>query len=66
MGFVPVAVFGGPPDVFGVVEGFLQLFRHACDLEPALGVVFPNGGPQHRGLSVRAEISCLHRCVKVL
>ena len=63
VGVVPLDVFGCSTDVLGVVEGFLQFFRHACELEPALGVVFPDGGPQHRCLGVCVEISCFHRRV---
>ena len=63
VGSVPLDVFDCAPDVWGVVEGFLHFFRHACELEPALGMVFSDGGPQHRGLGVFVESSCFHRRV---
>ena len=65
VGVVPLDVFGCSTDVLGVVEGFLQFFRHACELESALGVVFPDGGSQHRCLGVRVESPCFHRRVEV-
>ena len=65
VGSVPLNVFDCTTDMWGVVEGFLHFFRHACELEPALGVVFPDGGPQHRRLGVCVECPCFHRRVKV-
>ena len=65
VGFVPLNVFDRATQVWGVLEGFLHFFRHAFKLEPALGVVFPNGCSQHRRLCVRVERPCFHRRVKV-
>ena len=59
-------MLGCSTDVWGVVEGFLHFFRHVCEVEPALGVVFPDGGPQHRCLGVRVEGPCFHLCVQIL
>ena len=65
VGFVPLNVFNRATKVWGVVEGFLNFFRHAFKLEPALGVVFPDGGPQHRRFGVCVECPCFHHRVKV-
>ena len=65
VGSVPLNVLGCTPDMWSVVEGFLHFFCHLCKLEPALGVVFPDGGSQHRRLGVCVERPCFHRCMKV-
>jgi hypothetical protein len=65
VGFVPLNVFDRATHMWGGLKGFLHFFRHAFKLEPALGVVFPNGRSQHRRLCVRVERPCFHRRVKV-
>ena len=65
VGVVPLDVFGCSTDVLGVVEGPLQFFCHAAELESALCVVFPYGGPQHRCFGVCVKSSGFHRRVEV-
>ena len=65
VGFVPLNVFDRATKVWGVADGSLHFFCNAFKLEPALGVVFPDGGSQHRRLGVCVERPCFHRCMKV-
>ena len=46
-------------------RGLSPFLLSFVQLEPALGVVFPDGCSQHRRLCVRVERPCFHRRVKV-
>ncbi len=65
VGTVPLAVLGCSADMWGGPKGFLHFFRFLCELEPSLGVVFPDCCSQHRRFCVRVECSCFHCCMKV-